>query len=271
MKHNHVELFLLLFVLAGCASSITPPERHEQSISTIADVETWLKGYYLYPRPDLFPSVLEVMEREKVLTGDQNAQAPFLGVFALMFRMHPHKVGTWAAQADGYSDDLRRTLWMGLWLSNSPGSRDYLEERRKTAAGQDAEYLDVLLNISPYSLEFLAPETPENLDTLWGAFFVTGQDIYILNVIKALEYYDQREVPDLFLTAVSAKWSLKSNAARHPRVLMVCRKASGGKDAAAAHLADIVGQVDGRTVWVDERAKGIDILRREFSIGAFDY
>lgn len=55
-------------------------------------------------------------------------------------------------------------------------------------------------------------------DMYWMAFFSTGETKYIYKIIDNLEFINEREDENLFLTAWTAKWSLASNAKTHPMV-----------------------------------------------------
>ena len=49
-------------------------------------------------------------------------------------------------------------------------------------------------------------------DEYWGAFFATGNSQFINKLVEQLIYWNERNDMDLFLVAVTAKWSLASVA-----------------------------------------------------------
>lgn len=71
---------------------------------------------------------------------------------------------------------------------------------------------------------------PWVLDALWGNFFATGDAGPLLRIIAALPWIDESRKAEvmakgrqgllLMTIAGAARWSLTSNAQRHPRVLV---------------------------------------------------
>ena len=76
------------------------------------------------------------------------------------------------------------------------------------------------------SREFASRELPLQVlsDMLWAAFLVTGDPVYVENIIKAAIRYNYRDDPQEFMTAGTAKWSLASNAQKHEIVMDTLKK-----------------------------------------------
>ena len=65
---------------------------------------------------------------------------------------------------------------------------------------------------------------PGTLDDSWAAFFATGDERYVREIIEVLPWSEVRGDVNRLLTGGAARWSLASNAYQHGRVLAVCEK-----------------------------------------------
>jgi hypothetical protein len=54
----------------------------------------------------------------------------------------------------------------------------------------------------------------------WGAFLASGNSGFTKKLIDQLRYCDERSDFQLFVTGISAKWSLASNAQSHAAVAL---------------------------------------------------
>lgn len=264
MKIKLSAITLSLILVLTCWAE----QNHFPSSKAVAE---WMMGYYHNPQPSLVSSALKVLEKDGVLSANPGAQAPFAGFLSILFQDNPLQTEAWLNQADTYASELKRTIWMGLWLSDTGMSKKYLAEKLKGAKGTDLEYLQILTKNTPFNLKEMNPNDPGQLDMLWGAFTASGNPQYVKRIISVLPLLDQRDDPAKFTMAASAKWSLKSNASQHPVVLQTCKNelvnASGSL---ATHLREIIAGVEENPTNANEMEKAVTTLKKDFPKEAID-
>ncbi len=72
------------------------------------------------------------------------------------------------------------------------------------------------LNID--SVYFKAAIDPSYNDMNWSSYFATGQTKYLGHIIANIQHSENRVDQKMFLAGATAKWSLCSNAKKHPAV-----------------------------------------------------
>ncbi len=256
-KYLSVITLSLILVLTCWAE-----QNHFPSSNAVAE---WMTEYYHNPKPNLVPSALKVLEEDGILSANPGAQAPFAGFLSILFHDNPLQTEAWLNQSDKYAGELKRTIWMGLWLSDTDIGKKHLSEMLKGAHGTDLEYLKILTENAPFNLKTMNPNDPGQLDMLWGAFTASGNPQYVKRIISVLPLLDQRDDPMKFTMAASAKWSLKSNALKHPLVLQVCKKElASASEALASHLTEIIAEVEGDSTDADDMEKAVTTLKEDF-------
>jgi len=264
MKNSVGRFVVIVVLLTGCLTrSETVP--NSTRWKSPEDVDDWMINYYRKPQPGQVSAALETLQRHQVFVTHRSAEALFAGFLAIVFRDNSQQALSWAEHSDSYSKELRRTVWLALWLSNIRWAHHHLSRRAQDATGEDLDYLQILLNNEPFNLRQLKPANPSHLDMLWGAFFASGESQYVKRIISALTFLDQRRDPFKYATAASAKWSLKSRSLHDAKVLETCRDELGkSSEPIRAHLLDIVSQAEGKAMLVDEREEAARVLKEEF-------
>ena len=144
--------------------------------------------YYANPQPELIPQAIRFLSSSKILKKHKNAGPPILGFFARVFGDNPDSCSQW----------------------------------KKVIKKQDRKTRKLLNKAIDTNLETLFSETGAGAalnDMYWGAFFASGDLKYIDRLIEHLKYLDDRVDINRYLAAATAKWSLSSNAIRHPKIV----------------------------------------------------
>jgi len=79
--------------------------------------------------------------------------------------------------------------------------------------------------------------SPENNDLYWGAFFASGNPVYVKKLLQRVPLSDEREDFRTWATGATAKWSLASNAQQHPRVRAILE---GERQGAGSRMREII-------------------------------
>jgi len=157
-------------------------------LRTESELDVFLHRYYLEPHPELVASAIEYIGRRRILE-NEGAAAAVVAFFAEVFSRNATRVAEWTAILDRQPRKVRAALGRSVSFASDPSA---------------------LLDEEPVS--------PQRNDMCWGAFFASGDQRYLLQLIRQLALMDERDDLGRFLVGASAKWSLASNAESHPVV-----------------------------------------------------
>jgi TonB family protein len=151
------------------------------TFKTPEDVGAFMQTYYLRPRPELIADVVDALHSTGFLQ-KATAAPPTIGFFSEVFAANPDRRPEWQVLIAKQDEQTKAALERALSESKAGGVR--------SIDGHSAE-----LN-----------------DEYWGAFFASGNPDFLKKIIDQLRYSDERDDFSLFMTGVSAQWSLASNA-----------------------------------------------------------
>jgi hypothetical protein len=187
------------------------------------DVQAWVTYYYLNPRPDLVIPSLDLVDRDL-----QRAQGRSL--------------------ADEVNLGGIRTFYAKLLEQNPAVVREVERKLATLPVGQQAFMREALRRCgtdgcravlrSPSSPPAAVQLDPGALDDSWAAFFATGEEKYVREVIEVLPWSEVHGDVNRLLVGGAAKWSLASNAYQHARVLSICEKVSAESTGPRRRLLD---------------------------------
>jgi hypothetical protein len=257
--------FFLAFVL-GCAIAGSATPAAAQKTDTVAEVQAVSNALNTFYKAAKKPDVGDLTARwEGLASTDQPpALPPMIGFLAAYFEKNSAQIDRVANHPFG-----RKGQTVVLISLEAAGN----DAAARRIAGKwhwsDAEVAK-LGEIKP--LAALVPETPSDLDTLWGAAFATGDPVYVRkiydfyaavandpkvefgdivlviqarrnNKLDSLRGIGERYSPEMaqnIVFAASAIWSLMANAAAHPFVkaeLDRIEKEAGATNAVKAMVA----------------------------------
>jgi hypothetical protein len=194
-----IALFLLCILpLCGWAQETNPSiSGIDDTVSPLplsdqAALDGLISYYYADPSTERVNQILDVMNKPETLR-KKSAWASFVGFLTVVFKDNPKALMGWMSREDynTYAEDVfvAALLHAGhkdeaLTFAQAHGwSKPQLE---KLAASQDR--LD---------LKHLVITVPGHIDTLWGAFFASGDEVYIREIIGVLF---MTQLPDSPLT-----------------------------------------------------------------------
>ena len=155
-------------------------------IVTEWDAETLFSNYYLSPKPELITQLIELLGSNEAKS-NKSSRVYMLGFYSRVF----------------HDNSTRHAEW------------------KTTISQQNAKNRELLTKAMEHSPELLISEMPINPalnDMLWGIFFASGDIQLIHTLIDQLQYLKDTDKPQLYSTAMTAKWSLAENARFYPTV-----------------------------------------------------
>ena len=170
---SFIAAFIVVAVLFVAFASATTIETHEQ-------LNEWMMRYYQHPQPDSTVSAVEFMSKDGTLSKTA-AQPPIAAFLAQIFAQNPEKIRLWQTQLSAGSEDQLRIVALAFWMSGN-------ESLLKAMAGGTSP------SIAGYARKLLADRAPDLnkdevnsagfLDMLWGSFFATGEEKYVLRICR---------------------------------------------------------------------------------------
>jgi hypothetical protein len=201
-RSSQLLLALGISALAGAAAAEKIP-----SLKTISEVQDFMQSYYLQPRPELIPDLIDAMHSSG-FTQTPAAAPGVIGFFSEVFAANPNRLPQWQSAVAKQDEQTQAVLNQAVSLSKAGG----------------------VLTLNQHS--------PALNDEYWGAFFASGNPQFIRKLVDQLRFFDEREDFLLFASGATAKWSLASNAQLRPRVRQIIEQAKAGTDKRTQELID---------------------------------
>lgn len=219
--------FLQLFIMLLCCA---PALMSQENIGTPEEFNIFIHRYYMSPKPNLVPSAIAYYSA--TYSANKSSLPPIISFFNRVFSDNPGLKGEWRKVIDRQEQEIREFLLGAI----NTDSTAYLANKKTSAALNDMN---------------------------WGAYFASGDDKYLANLLRATKHSSERKDLNLFLAGFSAEWSLSSNARQHESVLKyLLREQSRGE-----YRNTITELLN--TDPADLRKKAIDIISQQKARGVW--
>lgn len=209
-------LFIALCLLSPFLSAAFSEEKAP------AKGDDWLTFYYRDPQPDQVVAQLKAWSSEGTLQ-NENARAPLTGFLSQVFRQNADQIENWYTQLKGLPEGDLQFIILTMWISGTEESKKLIQK----------EHPGLFDKKNPPDILTIKLDSAATLDLLWGYYFATGDSKALRRVVAMFKFADASEkvkglpegrVPLYTMLPEAAKWSLSSNAERHPRILKDCKK-----------------------------------------------
>jgi len=281
---------LMAVVVARADAAPLPASEITSSDAALA----WISAY----RPRAFataPAAVRAMSRYGLLRKPDSAGV-YVGFIAGVFRSRPDRADALVARmfplpAEDHWVVVRAIAWSGL-----PGWKDLLRRnaaRMPTRAVMIEKYLGGALptldqlDLADHSVSWFArlrgdvgkvfgakppakavrlEPGPDVIDTLWGTYYATRDGAAITPLLAMLPWSKDRDSVEKLTLGSIAKFTLASNAARDPELLVLIKRMRAQQPQAVAPvLDDVIAAAD--TVDVarvrGEALAAVDTLKRK--------
>ena len=206
----------------------------------VVEWATWNTFYYLDPKPERTVAAIRFFSEQGAL---EKAQQPLAVFFGRVFAENSKSLTQWIEDLRKEPEDRQFFAALSLWFSGVEGRDRFLQRLSEGGSPRLTEYVEELRADSAPDLTTLEAHVPVELDMLWAGFFATGDDRYVLRVIRALSPAPRDKSAAIVVAA--ARWSLTANARQHSAVLDVCRKEMPRQpEAVAAVLREVVANAE---------------------------
>ena len=211
-------------LLLACAVLPFGPALAEPlDFSTVESVGNWLTRYYQSPQPKLVSKAILVLSKEGVFKREE-VTPPTFGFLAGVFAKNKAITPSLIKDLTALPEDEQKILILGIWYSGRPDTKKLLEGLLVTMPQHKANIESLLQGQQVLLTQISLEQGPWIIDALWANFMATGDSEPVKRVITALPWVNEPPDSPKFLVGRSARWSLTSYAAQHPRVLAICRQ-----------------------------------------------
>ncbi|MEZ5690243.1 MAG: hypothetical protein R3D71_01085 [Rickettsiales bacterium] len=171
----------------------------------------WEHFYYVNKNTDEVKNFLQWLQNSQFLDRNPDNMTEFSTFIGSIFINNPDMVDGWMKSVV-FTSNQRKTVKIALWLAKR---NDIIDRLYKNDISQP-EYL------SHDTIEIIDIRIikPADIDTMWGAFYATGNTDYIKRVVDLLDPKTKILGDENFDKVVRkvAKWSLSKNAMIHKKI-----------------------------------------------------
>lgn len=164
-------------------------------MSTQLQIDDLVMTYYVTPSQDKIDMLLDLVNTTHVLQ-KKTAWAPFIGFLTVVFRDNPDHVMEWMSRNDynTYAEDVIVSALLHA------GQKDNALTFARAHGWKKIDMDRLALAHDNVDLKHLAVVLPGHIDTLWGAFFASGDPVYVNEIIdviflKSLPHSDNVSAP----------------------------------------------------------------------------
>ncbi|MDZ4814963.1 MAG: hypothetical protein SGI71_01700 [Verrucomicrobiota bacterium] len=194
-----------------------PAKNLEPAVYEVLKILEWTSFYYQKPQPDLTVKMIKNMS-SKGLFSNPASHPGILGFFSQLFALNGDKIKFWFGELNGLPADDRKILWLALWYANTPETKALLTSLSAQADPETRTGIEALLKNPAPALMTMDIKSPASMEILWGAFYATGDERYVLRVMTFLPFQAEQESPEKFALGQASYISLSGNTVKHPAV-----------------------------------------------------
>lgn len=174
---------LILLTLLSLASVC-----FSQSVDPHKNIGMKMQTFFLHPDSDIILKIIKDIDGDKSFFDKSGAVYPYIGFMTVAFSKYADKYDEFYNFSNGLND-TKELVQHCLRLS---------------------KIQDTILNWRGH--------LPGVNDLVWSGFFASGDTRYIGRLVSEMQFCKRKDSLMLFLTGITAKWSLCANAISYPQV-----------------------------------------------------
>lgn len=177
-----------IFVIFLFIIQFLPSFSYSQTTSPQVKAAMEMQSFYKHPSPELLADIIKIIDSEEDFLSKSSSVFPYIGFITVALSKYQDK------SEDFY--DLSNKLKY---------SQELIKQCLKLS-----QIKDTVINWRGHD--------PSINDLVWSGFFASGDTRYLDRLVSELKYCGRKDSLVLFLTGITAKWSLCSNAKSYPIV-----------------------------------------------------
>jgi hypothetical protein len=151
---------------------------------SVAQAPSVSTSYYQNPQPDTISGYIQSVDKNDA-AAQNKAQGSVIGFMSEVFRANPDRVDRWLSEAP-LSKNTQVALVYALWLADMHEVALQAMRRFHWAEGDVESASAQLAKIK--NLDAVVPNTGNDLDMFWGAFFASGDKSRIDRILFSYNY-----------------------------------------------------------------------------------
>lgn len=230
-----------LFLFSNLAFAVV----YGRAYDDVTLASDWMETYYLKPEPEkFFKTVSPAFKDESVL--NSGAKFPLISFTSEVLKANPKKLNGWCK-------DFSKLPEQGKFYFAVSVKQSQLESKQCFSALKlNSPYDEKIKELPFLDVKTMIVSIPPQLDTLWGAFMASGDQVYLNKIIevaekplpveipkdlprKKTEFITDKDLAETVLIGV-ARLSLIANSEKHP----VVEKAIDGHEVIAENVLDFL-------------------------------
>jgi hypothetical protein len=199
------------------------------ALRTPENLDRFINKYYLQPSPDRIPEAMAMLTTSGVLQIPE-AVGTITGFFSEVFLTNPSRLDGWKSVIDKQPGFAKSVLDSAVSWSKAGGVLQ------------------------------LPGQLPQMNDLYWGAFFASGNPLYVKKLLELAAFATKRDDFNVWMIGATAKWSLARNSRQHFLVHSILEEEKRTSDKLKQDLIDDILKRDPermRQEMVDFRNKQI--------------
>lgn len=217
---KHLILWMLVY-LTGCQTLQRPPPTEFTSDN---EFRNWFAFYYRKPDPDRLPAAVRFMDRNGYLSRHPDIASIFI---AKVLEANPDKVKDWFADLASENQSTWNVLVISAWLAKTPDFRGLIAANIHKADVDQQKRMKTLEDKDPYQFDMRTVQIydPRQINMLWAAFSVTGDQQYVIRIIDLVEMYTAETGEIESQIGEAAIMTLANNSMQYDEVRKLCQSA----------------------------------------------
>ena len=209
-----------------------------------AGIQSWIAAYRADPNPDAVPLLVKAIAAKGLLQ-EQDRAGIYIGFVAGVLADNQATADKLVTAMFPMPPPAQVLIIKAIAYSGLPEWKDLLGRFVERMPARQILIRKYLYGNEPTLATLPLDTGPQVLDAWWGYYFATGRYEPVLQIMRALEWADDKDNVERLTVGSMAKWTLASHAANDKHLLDFCRaEVSRQPKKTAVVLKDIVAAAE---------------------------
>jgi hypothetical protein len=215
-------LAILFFIFVTSCQTLqkAPPSE----FASDDEFRSWFAFYYRAPDPARLSMAIKFMDKKGYLEKHPDIASAFV---SKVIERNPRMLPVWLDELSEANAQTWNVFLISIWMSNYSGFEQVLNTHASKVGPEDQARLNSLISRDPvpYDLKQITIFDPRQINMLWAAYSVTGEQAYVVKIINNIEHYqpDTSELESQI--GETAIMTLATNSMQYEEVKALCESA----------------------------------------------